>query len=111
MYKLIFYVPPAFAEKVKLAVFATGAGQIGEYDQCCFESSGTGQFRPSSKAQPFIGKSDELERVAEIKVELVCDDARIQDAIQALIRSHPYEQPAWHCWKVITDPGLLFPDP
>ncbi|WP_111412600.1 NGG1p interacting factor NIF3 [Billgrantia lactosivorans] len=100
MYKLAFYVPLAEADAVKEAVFATGAGRIGDYEACCFETRGSGQFRPLAGANPHIGTVGDLERVEELKVELVCEDALIRDAVDALRRAHPYEEPAYDVWKL-----------
>ncbi|WP_302141681.1 NGG1p interacting factor NIF3 [Halomonas alkalicola] len=102
MYKLAFFVPVADAEAVKEAVFATGAGRIGDYEACCFQTPGTGQFRPLAGANPHIGRVGELERVEELKVELVCEDDRIQAAVAALRLAHPYEEPAYDVWKLET---------
>lgn len=100
MYKLAFFVPVAEAEAVKEAVFATGAGRIGDYEACCFQTSGTGQFRPLDGATPHIGRVGELERVEELKVELVCEDALIRKAVAALRQAHPYEEPAFDIWRL-----------
>jgi len=100
MYKLAFFVPLADAETVKEAVFATGAGRIGDYEACCFQTQGTGQFRPLAGADPHIGRVGDLEQVDELKVELVCEDALIGMAVAALRRAHPYEEPAFDVWKL-----------
>lgn len=100
MYKLAFFVPIDAAEAVKEAVFASGAGRIGDYEACCFQTRGTGQFRPLAGADPHIGQVGDLERVEEIKVELVCSDALIRDAVAALKTVHPYEEPAYEVWKL-----------
>ncbi|GED21662.1 YqfO family protein [Halomonas sp. 18H] len=100
MYKLAFFVPREDAEGVKEAVFATGAGRIGDYEACCFETPGSGQFRPLSGADPHIGRVGDLETVSELKVELVCDDALIHDAVAALRQAHPYEEPAFDVWRL-----------
>lgn len=102
MYKLAFFVPVADAETVKEAVFATGAGRIGDYEACCFQTRGTGQFRPLAGATPHIGRVGDLETVEELKVELVCEDARIEAAVAALKAAHPYEEPAYDVWKLET---------
>ena len=94
MYKLCFYVPETHLEQVKAAVFQAGAGRIGNYDCCAWQTLGQGQFRPSEQANPFIGESGELETVPEYKVELVCADEFISAAMNALKQSHPYEEPA-----------------
>ncbi|MDR5901011.1 MULTISPECIES: YqfO family protein [Halomonas] len=100
MYKLAFFVPMAEAEAVKEAVFATGAGRIGDYEACCFQTPGTGQFRPLDGATPHIGRVGDLERVEELKVELVCEDALIREAVAALRQAHPYEEPAFDVWRL-----------
>lgn len=100
MYKLAFFVPVAEAEAVKEAVFATGAGRIGDYEACCFQTRGTGQFRPLEGADPHIGRVGDLEQVEELKVELVCEDALIHEALAALKSAHPYEEPAFDVWRL-----------
>lgn len=100
MYKLTFFVPESHLETVKAAVFATGAGRIGDYDSCCWQSLGQGQFRPLAGSQPFLGRQGEVERVAEYRVELVCADDLIRPAISALRAAHPYEEPAYDVWQL-----------
>lgn len=95
MYKLVFFVPESHLEIVKAAVFAAGAGKIGNYDQCCWQVLGQGQFRPLSGANPHIGKADELACLPEYRVELVCADEYIRATIEALRAAHPYEEPAF----------------
>lgn len=102
MYKLCFFVPLAQAEFVKRAVFLTGAGRIGSYDQCCWETTGTGQFRPLSGSKPFIGEAGALEKVAELKVEMVCNEKLIREAVAALKKAHPYEEPAYEVIRLET---------
>lgn len=104
MYKLCFYVPDDYAEAVKNAVFAAGAGRIGNYDCCCWQTHGKGQFRGLQGSTPFIGQSGALEYVDELKIEMVCNDAAISDAVEALIESHPYETPAYEFWRVNLPP-------
>lgn len=98
MYKLSFFVPEDHLEDVKAAVFATGAGRIGDYDHCCWQVLGQGQFRPLKGSNPFIGNQGDLETVSEWKVELVCEDQLITAAVSALKRAHPYEEPAYDVW-------------
>ena len=100
MYKISFFVPLNYAEKVKSAVFLTGAGQIGNYDCCSWETTGTGQFRALSGSKPFIGEKDVLETVEELKVEVVCEVEFIDEAVKALKKSHPYETPAYDVIKL-----------
>lgn len=100
MYKLCFFVPPEHAEQVKKAVFQAGAGRLGDYAECCWQTLGTGQFRPLDGSQPFLGKKGELEKVEELKVELLCESQLIQHALAALKAAHPYEQPAYEVIKL-----------
>lgn len=98
MYKLVFFVPASHVDAVKAAVFAAGAGKMGHYQECCWQVAGSGQFRPSAAADPFIGTAGKLERVDEYRVEMVCADDRIHAAVAALKVAHPYEEPAYDVW-------------
>lgn len=100
MYKLSFFVPEDYLETVKSAIFATGAGRIGNYDHCCWQVLGQGQFRALEGSDPFLGQQNKLEIVAEWKVELVCSDELIQPVVRALKQAHPYEEPAYDVWKL-----------
>ncbi len=100
MYKLVFFVPQPQLDEVKQAVFATGAGRIGDYDQCCWQVLGEGQFRPLSGSDPFLGEEGEVTRVTEYRVELVCEDSLIVDAVAAMKAAHPYEEPAFDVIKL-----------
>ena len=95
MYQLWFYVPPAALAQTKAALFAAGAGRIGDYEHCCWQTLGEGQFRPLPGSDPHIGSVGELEQLAEYRVELVCTEDRLEAAVQALRRAHPYEEPAF----------------
>lgn len=95
MYKLVFFVPESHLEQVKAAIFATGAGRQGDYEQCCWQSRGQGQFRPIGAAKPFVGEVGRLETVAEFRVETLCDAASVKAAVSALKTAHPYEEPAF----------------
>ncbi|QJQ96105.1 MULTISPECIES: YqfO family protein [Halomonadaceae] len=100
MYKLAFFVPVEDADSVKQAIFDTGAGRIGNYEACCFQTRGTGQFRALEGADPHLGDVGTLERVEELKVELVCRDSLIHAAVAALKLAHPYEEPAFDVWRL-----------
>jgi hypothetical protein len=100
VYKLSFFVPEDYLETVKSAIFATGAGRIGNYDHCCWQVLGQGQFRALEGSDPFLGQQNKLEIVAEWKVELVCSDELIQPVVRALKQAHPYEEPAYDVWKL-----------
>jgi hypothetical protein len=101
MYQLCFYVPVDALDTVKQAVFAAGAGRIGNYDQCCWQVEGMGQFRPLPGAHPAIGEQGQLEKVREFRVEMVCDAAHIQAVVAALKQAHPYEEPAYNVTEIL----------
>ena len=102
MYKLSFYVPKSHLEPVKNALFAKGAGHYNGYDRCCWQVLGEGQFRPLAGSQPYVGTTGHLEKVGEYKVEMICTDAAIKAVVQTLLAVHPYEQPAYAVYKVLT---------
>ena len=103
IYKLEFYVPETHAEKVKKAIFAAGGGKLGNYDCCCWQTIGTGQFKALDGSEPFIGEQNQVEMEPEYKVEMVVPEEKISAVIEALKETHPYETPAFQYWKVITE--------
>ncbi len=101
MYKLSFFVPQEALEAVKAALFEAGAGCIGDYDQCCWQVKGLGQFRPLPGSDPAIGDRKKLTTLEEWKVELVCEENCIQAAVKALKTSHPYEEVAYEVVQMV----------
>ena len=101
MYKLTVFVPDEALEQVKSALFAVGAGKIGDYEQCCWQVQGAGQFMPLAGSNPHIGKHDSLETVEEWRIEMVVDKPLIIEVIEALKQSHPYETPAYDVIEVL----------
>ena|SRR3989338_378524 len=95
MLSLIAYIPESHLEEVKQAIFAAGGGKIGNYDSCCWQTKGEGQFRPLENSNPYLGQSGKVERVPEWKVEIVCEQGLIHDVIKAMKQTHPYETPAY----------------
>jgi len=100
MFKLCFFVPETHLEPVKQAVFGAGGGRIGNYDCCAWQARGEGQFRAREGARPFLGNLDEIEKVVEYKVELVCAEDNIQEVIAAMKHAHPYEEPAYDVYRL-----------
>lgn len=95
MVKLSFFVPESHLEPVKEALFAAGAGRIGDYACCCWQTLGQGQFKPLPGSDPYLGEQGKLERVDEYKVEMVCEDSRAPAVVAALRQAHPYQEPAF----------------
>ncbi|MBN1975482.1 MAG: Nif3-like dinuclear metal center hexameric protein [Sedimentisphaerales bacterium] len=105
-YKLVVFVPAASLAKVSNAVFAAGAGAIGNYSNCGFGADGTGTFMPLDGAKPAIGKKNKLEKVHEIRFETIVP-AKILDAvIAAMKKAHPYEMPAYDVIKLYNENKL-----
>lgn len=100
MFKLIYFVPSEALELTKQAVFEVGAGRLGHYEQCAWQTLGVGQFKPCVGSQPYIGQQDLLERVEEYRVEVLVDEALIKQAVAALKTAHPYEEPAYEVVKL-----------
>lgn len=100
MYKICFYVPHSHVEIVKNKMFESGAGHIGNYRCCSFQTLGQGQFMPLKGSHAFIGTLDQIEIIDEYKVEMVCAVEQLHHAIAALKSSHPYEEPAYQIIKL-----------
>lgn len=101
MYKLTVFIPDDALESVKTALFTAGAGKIGDYEQCCWQVKGSGQFMPLSGSHPHIGSHNKLENVEEWRVEMVVATDCIKQVIEALKQAHPYETPAYDVIEVL----------
>ncbi|PHQ65597.1 MAG: NGG1p interacting factor NIF3 [Sulfurimonas sp.] len=100
MYKLNYFVPTDAKEKTKQALFDIGVGRYENYECCSFETLGTGQFKPIGNASPHIGELDRVERVQEYKVEMICSDKLIREAVKVLKTVHPYEEVAYEVFRM-----------
>lgn len=94
-FKLVVFVPEAEVTSVRQALAEAGAGGIGNYRECSFETPGTGGFKPMPGANPAIGRVGRRETVAEVRLEMLVHEAELPQAIQALRQKHPYEEPAF----------------
>ncbi|MBR3939923.1 MAG: Nif3-like dinuclear metal center hexameric protein [Bacteroidales bacterium] len=95
--KLVVYVPTIYASKVREAMFAVGAGCIGNYDSCSFNSNGKGTFRAMDGTSPFVGKVGELHTEVEERIEVVYPIMYEKSILRAMKSVHPYEEPAYDC--------------
>lgn len=93
--KLVVFVPAGHENDVMEALFAAGAGTIGEYDRCSFRVFGTGSFRPGSGTEPFIGRQGETEEVEEFRLETVMPQALVGKVVGRMLKAHPYEEVAY----------------
>ncbi len=99
-YKLVVFIPIKSVEKVSDAVFAAGAGAIGNYSHCGFGTVGEGSFLPLKGAKPAIGKKGRLEKVPEIRFETIVPSEKLDACIAAMKNAHPYETPAFDVFKL-----------
>jgi len=107
LYKLAVFVPEEHLDQVRLAITEAGAGWIGQYSHCTFSSPGIGTFKPLDGAKPFIGHIGEIEKVKEVRLETVVPANKVNRVIQAMLKSHPYEEVAYDLYR-LKNPGLSF---
>lgn len=98
--KLVVFVPAGYEELILKALADAGAGQIGRYSHCSFQTGGTGTFMPEEGTTPFIGASGVLEKVVEVRLETVLPVTCRADVISALMKSHPYEEVAYDLYPL-----------
>ena len=101
--KLVWFVPAEALDDTRDAVFAAGAGRIGDYERCSWFTEGTGTFVAGEGAHPVVGEgeSGREERVAELRVETVVPDDRVEAVVAALRAAHPYEEPAFDLYPLL----------
>jgi dinuclear metal center YbgI/SA1388 family protein len=100
LFKVAVYVPDTHLNDVKKALFSAGAGRLGNYEDCSFEVSGMGQFKPVEGAKPYMGIIDKLERISETKLEVLTEKKHLRKVINAIMTSHPYEEPAYDVYSL-----------
>src|SRR5215510_11420544 len=97
--KLVVFVPREALDAVREALFAAGAGRIGNYEHCSWYTEGTGTFLGGEGSSPSVGQAGREERVAELRLETVFPAERQDDVLAALRRAHPYEEPAFDVYE------------
>jgi dinuclear metal center YbgI/SA1388 family protein len=100
LHKLVVFCPSEAAATVSQAMFDAGAGHIGNYDQCSFETNGVGFFRPLDGAHPVLGKIGRREKVNETRIEMLCSKHIVSRVISAMQYAHPYEEVAYDCYQL-----------
>jgi hypothetical protein len=98
--KLVVFVPREALDEVRNALFAAGAGRIGNYEHCSWYAEGTGTFLGGEGTSPNVGQAGREERVAELRLETVFPAARQDEVVAALRRAHPYEEPAFDIYEL-----------
>lgn len=101
--KLVVFVPTDHAESLRNTMFEAGAGAIGDYDECSFNTYGAGTYRPKDGANPFEGRVGERSEVAEAKVEVVVSAHKIGRVVSAMIGAHPYEEVAYEVYGMLNE--------
>jgi dinuclear metal center YbgI/SA1388 family protein len=102
--KLETFVPPDHLEAVARAMFAAGAGVIGDYTSCSFRTEGTGTFFGEAGSRPTVGQAGELVKTGEIKIETIVPTRRLATVVAALRAAHPYEEPAFDLVQLAAPP-------
>lgn len=92
--EIVVAVPLDSVDEVRNAICKAGAGVIGNYNYCSNSTKCVGTFKPTSKANPYIGEKNKLEFVNEEKLSVVCNISKVKEVIKALKCVHPYEEPA-----------------
>ncbi|MEW4370619.1 Nif3-like dinuclear metal center hexameric protein [Paenibacillus kandeliae] len=105
--KLVSFVPSSHLDSVRNAVWAAGAGHIGNYSHCSFQTEGTGTFQPEEGTNPYVGQQGSIEHAAEVRFETIIPSSLRNKAVQALIKSHPYEEVAYDLYPLAL-PGKAF---
>jgi dinuclear metal center YbgI/SA1388 family protein len=103
--KLVVFVPDSDLARVSDAVFAAGAGRIGEYRECSFRLAGTGTFFGGESTNPAVGQKGRREDVSEWRLEVVCSESRLADVVAAMRKAHSYEEPAFDLYPLAAPPS------
>lgn len=98
--KLVVFVPQDHHERVLMAMLDNGAGAIGDYSHCSFNLSGVGTFKPGEVTNPYIGATGKFEEVQEIRIETIVPESLQGKVIQAMLKAHPYEEPAYDLYPL-----------
>ncbi|MDR6967841.1 dinuclear metal center YbgI/SA1388 family protein [Flavobacterium arsenatis] len=98
--KLITYTTPENADQVRNVLFEAGAGTIGNYDNCSFNSEGTFTFKGNENSNPVVGEKGKLHTGAEIKIEVIFEKHLENKILKALFSNHIYEEVAYEIYDL-----------
>jgi dinuclear metal center YbgI/SA1388 family protein len=104
-FKLVSFIPESHLSVVSDALFAAGAGHIGNYSSCSFRAAGKGTFLGGDGTHPTLGKAGQLQIADEIRLEIILPKNRVVDAVAALRKTHPYEEPAFDLTVLAAPPS------
>ncbi|MCU7496764.1 MAG: Nif3-like dinuclear metal center hexameric protein [Ignavibacteria bacterium] len=99
-FKLVVFVPETSLRDVSDAIFASGGGVIGEYNSCSYRLKGEGTFQGSRETHPSLGSAGQFEQVSEVRLEVIVDKWNLKSAISAMLKVHPYEEPAFDVYPL-----------
>ncbi|APS00968.1 Nif3-like dinuclear metal center hexameric protein [Pajaroellobacter abortibovis] len=103
-YKLVTFIPQEHRHTLSQALFEAGAGHIGHYTSCSFQSLGTGTFLGKPGTHPAVGTPGHFEQHEEIRIETIVPENKVCAVIEALKRRHPYEEPAFDLIPLASPP-------
>lgn len=107
--KIVCFVPENSAEEVRSAIFEAGAGTIGNYDNCSYNTSGYGTFRAGENTNPYVGEKGKTHFEKETKIETIVPSHTVGKVISAIKNSHPYEEVAYDIYPLNnTNPQVGF---
>lgn len=98
--KLVTFCPVSHADAVRAALFAAGAGSIGNYSECSFNADGFGTFKAGEDTHPYVGEKGKQHREAEVRIETIYPRVIEHSLIEALLRAHPYEEVAYDLYPL-----------
>jgi len=105
--KVVCFCPTKYTEKIQNAMFAAGAGTIGNYDNCSYVLNGQGTFKPLEGSTPFLGEINKLHKENEDRIEVIVPDYKLNDVVIAMISTHPYEEPAYDIYTLNNSNQLI----
>lgn len=98
--KIVVFTPKTHEKELREALGKIGAGHIGNYSHCTFNTIGTGMFKPEEGSNPFLGQQGDLEEVEEVKVETIIPSNLQKKVVSTILKTHPYEEPAFDIYPL-----------
>ncbi len=105
-FKVVTFIQPEYVDRMRDALASSGAGQIGNYDLCSFNVMGFGTFRGTAESNPKVGDQEQLERVDEVRLEMVCSKKFLPVLVATLKQFHPYDEPAFDLYPLEPTPNM-----
>jgi len=98
--KISVFAPKNNADKIRDAMFDAGAGNIGNYSNCSFNTEGQGTFMANKDSKPYVGKENKIHFEKEIKIEVIVPVHLKNNVIKQMIKAHPYEEVAYDIYII-----------